>query len=194
MTTYYKVLRDGQSCHGGDFDWADYLPTGKRPGKWTPAIADVSACSRGYHGCTADQLRGWLDGGNQLWECEYRAEPSYHGDKVVGAQMRLVRRVGHGEVVGDITVAFEKSPLIVVKSGLCWAYGSSTVEAYGSSTVRAYDSSTVRAYGSSTVVKPAWYGNKAAVTTKDAAVLVDRTGKTLTVRSAADVTVEKVKP
>ena len=176
-TLYYKVLRDGQSCHGGSFDWTDYLPKGKRPGKWTPTVADVRACSRGYHGCTAEQLNGWIDGGNQLWECEYKDAPSDHGDKVVGAQMRLIRRVGHGETVGDIIIAFEKSPLVVV-SALCWASGSATVEAWGSATV----------------IKPAYYGNKAKVTPTENAVFVDRTGATIVIRSAANVTVEKVTP
>lgn len=30
--TYYKVISaDNKSCHGGDFDWTDYLPQGDNP-------------------------------------------------------------------------------------------------------------------------------------------------------------------
>lgn len=47
---YYKVIdANNRSCHGGDFDWTPYLPKGKRPGKWTPAIENVEICVTGYH-------------------------------------------------------------------------------------------------------------------------------------------------
>ncbi|MEN6429957.1 MAG: hypothetical protein ABFC80_03805 [Coriobacteriales bacterium] len=155
---YYKVLRDFQSCQGGNFDWSEYLPKGKRPGKWTPPVDDVIACLRGYHGCTAEQLPWWITGGNMVFEMEYRTPPTPSGNKVVGSQMRLLRRVGHGESVGGIVFALDDI-LHVSGNERCIAYGrstiiardASTVEAHDASTVGSYDFSTVQTYGRSTV-------------------------------------------
>ena len=48
MKTIYKVLAsDGTPCHGGSGKW--FMPKGKRPGKWMPAIKDIQPCARGYH-------------------------------------------------------------------------------------------------------------------------------------------------
>ena len=61
-TKLYKVLRDGNACHGGEFAYP--LPTGGKPGKWTPKVADLRACQRGYHVCDAAHLAEWLRDGS----------------------------------------------------------------------------------------------------------------------------------
>ena len=69
MTKYYKVIgADNKSCHGGDFDWADYLPKDGEPGKWTPEIRDVAACRKGYH--VTEYWNMWYEAGCRIFECE----------------------------------------------------------------------------------------------------------------------------
>jgi hypothetical protein len=46
----YKVLdKDCKAKDGGCFDYKEYLPNGKKKGKWTPIIKDIKECSEGYH-------------------------------------------------------------------------------------------------------------------------------------------------
>jgi hypothetical protein len=194
--TYYKVLKDGQACHGGTFDYSEYLPKGKRPGKWLPAVERVIPCCSGYHACEDKSLVTWLYGGNEIWVVEFRETPLRNYDKVVGAQMRFVRKVEHDETIGEVRILSRGNT--EVSDGFNWAYDSATVRAYdsatvrasGSATVRAYDSATVRAYdsatveaydsatveayGSATVLKPRWYATTGKVTCDGEAVLIDR--------------------
>ena len=69
MTKYYKVIgADNKSCHGGHFDWEDYLPKDGKPGKWTPKIGNIVACERGYH--VTEYWNMWYNGGCRVFECE----------------------------------------------------------------------------------------------------------------------------
>lgn len=89
--TYYKVLDlDGSAFHGGSGKW--HMPSGKRPGKWMPAISDPKPCVRGYHLCrdTTD-LSQWL--GPSIWLAEARGAIVADGNKIVVAQARLIRRL-----------------------------------------------------------------------------------------------------
>jgi hypothetical protein len=170
--TYYKVLKDGQACHGGTFDYSEYLPKGKRPGKWLPAVERVIPCCSGYHACEDKSLVTWLYGGNEIWVVEFRETPLRNYDKVVGAQMRFVRKVEHDETIGEVRILSRGNT--EVSDGFNWAYDSATVRAYDSATVEAYDSATVEAYGSATVLKPRWYATTGKVTCDGEAVLIDR--------------------
>jgi hypothetical protein len=90
--TLYKVLNeDGSAFHGGTGGW--HLPTGKRPGKWMPAVP-VDPCQSGYHLCdgTAD-LMHWL--GPTIWIAEGRGEAQRSENKIVYAEARLVTRCDH---------------------------------------------------------------------------------------------------
>ena len=90
----YKVtLPDGSACHGGSGKW--YLPKGKKPGKWMPAVKNPACCRRGYHLVTAEQLLGWLDKeGLCVWEAEARGAVDAEEDKSAHEQARLIRKVG----------------------------------------------------------------------------------------------------
>ena len=46
---FYKVLKNNKAKDGGDFDYTDYLLSGKKSGKWTPEIEEIELCERGYH-------------------------------------------------------------------------------------------------------------------------------------------------
>jgi len=70
--TYYKVIsKENKSCHGGDFDWTPYLPTGSKPGKWTPKIKDIEECSCGYH-VTQYWNMWYKEEGCRIFECEVK--------------------------------------------------------------------------------------------------------------------------
>ena len=87
---YYKVLtEDGRSTYS-DQPWN--LPQNGKPGKWMPYIkGDLVVCEIGYHGCSDRQLVRWL--GSAIYEMEFKGEVIDHGDKVLGRQARLVRRL-----------------------------------------------------------------------------------------------------
>lgn len=91
--TLYKVLGEkGECINGGRGEW--FLPKGKRPGKWMPAVkGDVVPCINGYHLCRASNLLSWL--GPTIYEAEYKGELVEGDDKVVVRQARLVRKCGN---------------------------------------------------------------------------------------------------
>ncbi len=64
----YKVILKNQSCHNGNFDWSEHLPTSSRPGKWTPRIKDVRECSTGYH--VTPYWNMWYQLGCDVYEVE----------------------------------------------------------------------------------------------------------------------------
>ena len=98
MKTIYKVLAsDGTPCHGGSGKW--FMPKGKRPGKWMPAIKDIQPCARGYHFVNLEQLPAWL--GPTLYEVEVRGQVTHLADKSVAEQARLIRKV---EIWNDKTL------------------------------------------------------------------------------------------
>ena len=89
---YWKVLdANGRACHGGAFQYD--LPTWHRtkgwvPGAWTPRIADVKACTRGYHVCRDDDLLYWLH--ERIYLCEVRGSTIAEDNKVVAESVRLL--------------------------------------------------------------------------------------------------------
>lgn len=81
----FKVLVNGESCHGGD---------GKYPsiGKWT-ARREPVLCKSGYH-LTSDPLGWWLPRA-ELWLAEGRGAMSAGGGggKAAFASARLVKKI-----------------------------------------------------------------------------------------------------
>ena len=88
MKTAYKTL-DGTRGSYGHGDYADYMPNGKRPGKWLPKVEPV-LCESGYHVCDSplDCLAHY---GPDLYEVEVRGACEVGDDKQAWEQMRLVR-------------------------------------------------------------------------------------------------------
>ena len=94
MSKYYKVIgSDNKSCHGGYFDWEDYLPKDGNPGNWTPRIENVVACKKGYH--VTKYWNMWYEGGCRIFECEVDgavvAAAAGVVDKVVCTRIRLCK-------------------------------------------------------------------------------------------------------
>ena len=86
----YKVILNKKSCHGGTFDWTDYLPKGNRPGKWTPPD-DVSVCSFGYH-LTTDPMQ-WPKVGMKVYVAQGKPTNQILDDKSAHSSVRLLRDV-----------------------------------------------------------------------------------------------------
>jgi hypothetical protein len=155
----FKVLVNGRSCHGGDFEWS--LPTADKPGDWHEVTGELSLCSNGFH-LTYAPAAWWVHGQScEVYEAEHDGEligPDNDGtEKVCVRRVRLLRRVSDAELPrynvflsGDGHVA---SSGVAVASGSASvrAYGSASVTAYGSASVRAYDSASVTAYDSASV-------------------------------------------
>ena len=90
-STYYKVLVDGKSCHGGDLVWS--LPTANADGTWTPgdwheADGAVRVCARGLH-LTTDPMR-WPKFGMQVFTAEGAGASDTEGDKTAFQRARLL--------------------------------------------------------------------------------------------------------
>jgi hypothetical protein len=92
----YKIVStDFMPIHGGSGLW--FAPTKTKPGKWMPKIAEVEACSSGYHLIPAKAILDWLplkpvEG--YLCEAEGRGASDSEGDKTAFAQARLLKVVG----------------------------------------------------------------------------------------------------
>jgi uncharacterized protein YjbI with pentapeptide repeats len=81
----FKVLVDGRACHGGTLQY--------QPRKWTPKIADLECCSKGYH-LTSDPLVWWTPKAD-LWLAEGREPINGDGsDKAAFASIRLIKKIG----------------------------------------------------------------------------------------------------
>src|SRR3990167_3805913 len=86
---FYKVLRlDGTPYHGGQGRWP--LPNGQ-PAAWVEVSGDLVPCRHGLHLCAREHLVRWL--GPAIFEAEYDGRMIDHGDKLVVARARLLRRL-----------------------------------------------------------------------------------------------------
>ena len=189
----YKVLRAGESWHGGAHRWS--LPTLAddgtwTPGEWTPAVAPV-LCEAGWH-LTRDPARWWGAGDVAAYLTETDGAVTRYDDgdgKCAVERCRLLRPLTRDELaeLGVYTEGEHEA-----RSGIAHASGSATVTAYdsatvrasGSATVRAYDSATVRASGSARAhvsgrsICTAWSGTSLVLTRSDRGVIVDQRGPT----------------
>lgn len=84
----YKVLVNGDACHGGTFAYD--LPVGITAGAWTPTIDEVKVCESGYH-LTTDPFR-WYVPNADVWRAEGRGENSAEDDKIAFASVRLLAK------------------------------------------------------------------------------------------------------
>ena len=94
---YIKWLApDGSPIHGGTGRWP--LPTRHADGSWTPGRprrvrGEIVPCQDGLHFCTLSQAIEWIREGAVPFLVQYRGPLLDHGDKVVAAEARLVRRL-----------------------------------------------------------------------------------------------------
>lgn len=92
----YKVLVDGESVHGGTFQWS--LPTADGPGDWHEVEGEVKLCSVGFH-LTPDPSRWWVYNAEcYLVEAEGVAGDVDRDSKVVAKRVRLMRRLTWSEL------------------------------------------------------------------------------------------------
>lgn len=57
MMTWYKVLRNGRACNGGEMEYS--LPTDSGPGEWHHYDGPVEMCYSGFH-VTTDPYQHWF--------------------------------------------------------------------------------------------------------------------------------------
>ena len=175
MKTIYKVLAsDGTPCHGGSGKW--FMPKGKRPGKWMPAIKDIQPCARGYHFVNLEQLPTWL--GPTLYEVEVRGQVTHLADKSVAEQARLIRKV---EIWNDKTLRLfaadcaehvlgiyervcpkDDRPRKAIQAARDFANGLIDRNAAHAAANAAYSASSYVAYASSYAAKAAYSAAEAA--------------------------------
>ena len=67
---FYKVLKNNKAKDGGDFDYTNYLPSGKKSGEWTPEIEEIELCERGYH--VTPYWNMYYEEGCDVYEVEIR--------------------------------------------------------------------------------------------------------------------------
>ena len=93
METLYKVMsKEYESINGGSFNWKDYLPKGKKKGKWTSKIKNISICCHGYH--LTKHWNMWLQSpDNIVYEAEAKEIKAWDYDKCVCDSVRLIRKV-----------------------------------------------------------------------------------------------------
>jgi hypothetical protein len=88
--TLYKTLNGTAGAYGWG-DYSDYMPHGKRPGKWLPPVKPV-LCESGYHYCR-DLQEVLTHAGPVLVEVEVRGEIVAGDDKAAAESLRLLRVV-----------------------------------------------------------------------------------------------------
>ena len=164
--TYYKVLLNGTSCHGGTHKWS--LPKGNRPGKWHK-VTSVSICNTGFH-LTTEPARWFSSAKHQVFVARGRGKSATEGDKTAFAEAQLVRLVKASDLA-SIGIFVDGASGIVSGSSTATLYGSSTATLYGSSTATLYESSTATLYGSSTAIR---FSRRVGVELIDLAILIDR--------------------
>ena len=92
--TLFKVTNEkGCATNGGSPAFAYPLPTGKRPGAWTPPVDNPVACSRGYHLTTRPLAWGAAQEDRRLFLAEHRGAVHVQGDKAAFESVRLLLEV-----------------------------------------------------------------------------------------------------
>jgi len=78
--------------NGGKFDWSDYMPKGKKKGKWTPGVKNLNICDEGYH--LTEHWCFWFDSeDNRIFEAEGKQPGDTDYDKTVFESVRLIREL-----------------------------------------------------------------------------------------------------
>lgn len=95
MTTYYKFLTAAHREPYSGVDYAPYLPTDGRPGRWLPTLSGdhraLVASQVGYHATHSEHLMEWIDA--KLYEVQLGATIAEVGNKVLGTRLRLTRAI-----------------------------------------------------------------------------------------------------
>lgn len=90
---YWKFINAHLLGSYSNFPHYEYLPSNSKPGPWLPQVfGEIQPCERGYHACRQDESSYyWLDA--NLYLVEYKTRPMICKDKVVGRQIRFVRKI-----------------------------------------------------------------------------------------------------
>jgi len=96
MKLYKVITGKNTAIKNEDFDYTEYLPKGKRKGKWLPEINNLSLCNSGYHVTLYWNM--WYDKGYRIFEVECKGIISNDNevgvvDKFVCKSFRFLKEV-----------------------------------------------------------------------------------------------------
>lgn len=146
MEKLYKVLENGKSCHGGNFEWS--LPNEQIPGAYHEHVGELKKCYSGFH-LTRNPVY-WFNTNCQVFLAEAQGEtlgmeysivPSY--DKIVCRKVRLIRQLSNKELE-EFQIFYDG--IHEVRTGIAFACGTSVVNVYGDCIIYAYNNSVVNVY------------------------------------------------
>lgn len=147
---YYKVLRDGAACHGGEFTYS--LPREENgewiPGDWHVHEGDISLCRSGFHLTNKPIL--WYKKGFSVFLAEYDGSCTRDksSDKIAARKVRLLRPI-LGEELSELGIIVNKQ-VIAIKE-LSYAFGNSFVKVTGTNKVVGYDTSRIEGWQKSRI-------------------------------------------
>ncbi len=183
----YKILVQGQSCHGGSLDWS--LPHDGQPGEWHEVQGELVKCRKGIH-LTDDPAQWWKPGctiypveaEGVVGSCEDDADR-----KVVAHRVRLLRELtqdklselhiwseGEHEVHGTTAaIACGNASVVAGGNARVVAGDNTRVRAEGNVIVEAGGNASVVARNQATVIS--WKGQD-GIKVMEQAVCIDRSG------------------
>jgi hypothetical protein len=184
--TFYKVLLNGASCHGGAFEWS--LPTETGPGDWHTEKLPLIECKRGFH--LTDRAEKWWKFGADCFEVEVGGELlpyNNDGHKICVEKVRLIRKLSIDELKANFNIHIVSTGEHHVKDAVVEAKGDAQVTATGSSQVTATGSSQVTAYESSQVTAR----DRSQVTARDRSQVTATGSSQVTARDRSQVTAKQ---
>jgi len=100
MEQYFKILVDGQSCHGGNFKWSlprqgdEYI----HPGDWHLYEGEIEPGESGFH--LTSNPYSWNTQGGIVYECEIHKDSKritvYDDDEIAVSHCRLLQPFNGG--------------------------------------------------------------------------------------------------
>ena len=92
----YKVIKNNKAKNGGKFDYSEYLPNGKKKGKWTPTIKNIELCEKGYH--VTPYWNMFYEEGSKIYEVEAKGMKKMENavgviEEYVCKSIRLVKEI-----------------------------------------------------------------------------------------------------
>ncbi len=149
---FYKILMNGESCHGGNMTWS--LPKGDEPGDWHTHEGPAVMCASGFH--VTDTPSKWYKTASSVYqaECEGFVQENTSEQKSLFTKVRLVRELTD-EDLSSLGIFRKTTQVVTQMQAACFdstvyanesiirSYGRSIVFARGGSRVKAFDNTLV---------------------------------------------------
>jgi hypothetical protein len=93
VKTWYKVLVDGKSNHGGNLEWD--LPKNGKPGKWHTVKGEILKCSNGLH--LTEKPYEWFKWKCDIYIAEGKGQNKGDESKTAFRSARLIKKIDKPE-------------------------------------------------------------------------------------------------